>query len=102
MKLRCNKILITGGGSGIGKAIAKRFTELGASVVIVGRNENKLKQATEEISSDNLSYMTWSIDDLSVCNDEIAELAYYLMSDFGEIICGHTVAADGGDMAATL
>ena len=34
--------------------------------------------------------------------DEIAELAYYLMSDYGEIICGHTVVADGGDNAATL
>lgn len=34
--------------------------------------------------------------------DEIAELAAYLMSDFGEIICGHTVVADGGDREATL
>ncbi|MBQ4150300.1 MAG: SDR family oxidoreductase, partial [Clostridia bacterium] len=34
--------------------------------------------------------------------DEIAELAFYLMSDYGEIICGHTVIADGGDNAATL
>lgn len=34
--------------------------------------------------------------------DEIAELAYYLMSDYGEIVCGHTVVADGGDKHATL
>ena len=34
--------------------------------------------------------------------EEIAELAFYLMSDYGEIICGHTVVADGGDNAATL
>ena len=34
--------------------------------------------------------------------EEIAELAYYLMSDFGEIVCGHTVIADGGDNSATL
>ena len=34
--------------------------------------------------------------------EEIAELAFYLMSDFGEIICGHTVVADGGDNLATL
>ena len=32
--------------------------------------------------------------------EEIAELAHYLMSDFGEIICGHTVVADGGDRPA--
>ena len=34
--------------------------------------------------------------------DEIAELAYYLMSNYGEIVCGHTVVADGGDNEATL
>lgn len=34
--------------------------------------------------------------------DEIAELAFYLMSDYGEIVCGHTVIADGGDNCATL
>ena len=34
--------------------------------------------------------------------DEIAELAFYLMSNYGEIICGHTVVADGGDNCATL
>ncbi len=32
--------------------------------------------------------------------EEIAELAAYLMSDYGEIICGHTVVADGGDKYA--
>lgn len=34
--------------------------------------------------------------------EEIAELAFYLMSDYGEIVCGHTVVADGGDNCATL
>ena len=29
--------------------------------------------------------------------EEIAELAFYLMSNGGEIVCGHTVVADGGD-----
>ncbi len=33
---------------------------------------------------------------------EIAELAAYLLSGWGEIICGHTVVADGGDNSATL
>ena len=34
--------------------------------------------------------------------DEIAELAFYLMSDYGEIVCGHTVVAEGGYNCATL
>lgn len=34
--------------------------------------------------------------------EEIAELAHYLMSDYGEIICGHTVVADGGNALSVL
>ena len=34
--------------------------------------------------------------------EEIAELAAYLMSEMGEIICGHTGVADAGDRAAML
>ena len=61
MKLRNDKILIFGGGSGIGKAIAKRFCELGAKVLIVGRTEEKLLQAKEEIGSDNLFVKVFDI-----------------------------------------
>ncbi len=53
-RLRCSKILITGGGSGIGKAIAKRFTDVGAMVTILGRNFDKLEAAKNEIGSDRL------------------------------------------------
>ncbi len=250
MKLRIDEILVFGGGSGIGKAIAKRFCDAGAKVLITGRNEEKLKNAAEEINNKNIYYKVFDITNVNehivlfneaaeilgglngfvnaaalgsgflgrgyepwditedewdtltdinfkaafflmrneidymlengirgnilniasnaVCMDiigsygaskeaiikwtrafgkkyghngiiingiapgatftpmiaryahdinqkyerhaierfirpdEIAELAFYLMSDFGEIICGHTVVADGGDNAATL
>ena len=54
MQLLNDKVLIFGGGSGIGKAIAKRFCELGAKVLIAGRTQEKLLQAKEEIGSENL------------------------------------------------
>ncbi|GAB2881974.1 SDR family oxidoreductase [Paraburkholderia jirisanensis] len=41
--------IVTGGGSGIGKEVALRLVEDGASVVIGGRDENKLKQTAAQI-----------------------------------------------------
>jgi len=50
--------LITGSGTGIGKAIATKFVENGASVVILGRRKEPLEEAAkglEEIISQNNS-----------------------------------------------
>lgn len=43
------KIIITGGGRGLGASMAKKFVEDGASVLITGRNEETLKRTSEEI-----------------------------------------------------
>jgi len=42
--------LITGGGSGINLAIARRFASHGASVALIGRTKEKLDSAAEEIT----------------------------------------------------
>lgn len=42
-------VLVTGGGSGLGKAMAAEFARLGADLVIVGRSEERLKAAREEL-----------------------------------------------------
>src|ERR1700719_4639115 len=44
------RILITGGGTGLGKGMAERFLELGAEVYICGRREEVLKQTAAELS----------------------------------------------------
>ncbi|WNS46443.1 SDR family NAD(P)-dependent oxidoreductase [Paenibacillus sp. MMS20-IR301] len=45
MKLSGNTILITGGGTGIGLAFAKRFVNLGNTVIVTGRREHVLQEA---------------------------------------------------------
>ena len=54
MKLRCDKIIVTGGGSGIGAAIAQRLIDAGAHVVIAGRTAEKLQSTAEAIASERL------------------------------------------------
>ena len=45
--LQGNRILITGGGTGLGKAMAQRFLELGAEVYICGRRDEVLAAAEQ-------------------------------------------------------
>lgn len=47
--LKAKRVLITGGGSGLGKGMARRFLDLGATVYICGRREEVLKQAVQEL-----------------------------------------------------
>ena len=43
-------IIVTGGGSGIGRCTGHELASLGAHVVLIGRNEEKLKQTCSEMT----------------------------------------------------
>ena len=48
----CRTIVVTGGGSGIGRCTAHELAALGAHVVLVGRNAEKLQATATEIQAD--------------------------------------------------
>ncbi len=50
--LKGKTIVVTGGGSGLGKAMTKYFLELGANVAITSRDLEKLKTTASELEAD--------------------------------------------------
>lgn len=76
-------VIITGGGTGIGKVTAKRFHEEGAKVIINGRRENVLKEAVTEIdpSGKNVVYV---VGDISIKSTS-TELVKKAVDTFGGV-----------------
>ena len=50
--LKNKNIVVTGGGSGLGKAMTKYFLELGAQVAITSRNLEKLQNTAKELEGE--------------------------------------------------
>lgn len=68
--LKGKDAIITGGTSGIGLAIAKKMIECGASVTIVGRNEQKTKLIANE---NNCSYLVIDLLDTQRMIEKVQE-----------------------------
>ncbi len=74
MKLLENKIaLITGGSSGIGLAIAKKFAEQGAKVIIFGQNAEKGQKAITEIGH-HATFHSVDVSNTNVVEQTIKEI----------------------------
>ncbi|HBA33456.1 MAG TPA: 2,4-dienoyl-CoA reductase [Gammaproteobacteria bacterium] len=67
--------LVTGGGSGIGRRTARELAQLGARVVIAGRNEDKLQESVRIISEEGgtASYVICDIRDVEAVERAVAE-----------------------------
>ena len=93
-------ILVTGGGTGIGKACAASLVRNGASVTICGRTEGRLQQAQEEIAKvtsgeGKIQYLVCDV------TDEVqVEEAMAAASRFGSGLKGVVANAGGGGALA--
>ncbi|MCS7021654.1 MAG: SDR family oxidoreductase [Gemmataceae bacterium] len=75
-------VVITGGGSGVGKATARLFLQEGAQVVIAGRDVAKLAAAAEELQGgDSLLYLPTDVTDPQQCRRLIERAT----ADFGRV-----------------
>lgn len=85
MNLRCKHVVVTGGGSGIGKAIARRLAAEGVQIVITGRHLDRLEQARREMASSNIQCLQWDIADAEHSMDYLKK-AEELMDGFDGLV----------------
>lgn len=60
--LKNKKVVVTGGGHGIGRNIAEKCLAEGADILIIGRNEDKLKKAAHELG--DVAYIVYDLEDV--------------------------------------
>jgi len=72
--------IVTGGGSGLGFAIAKKFTQNGIQTIIVGRDETKLNNAKTELG-ENAFAMPCDLSNLAA----IPALVASILEQFGQV-----------------
>jgi dehydrogenase/reductase SDR family member 7B len=76
-------VIITGGSSGIGKALAEVFGKNGAKILITGRNENDLDQTVHELRSKGI-LINGFVADASIEADN-KKMAAETLRHFGKI-----------------
>lgn len=87
-RFREKTVIVTGAGSGIGRATALRFAQEGAEVILVGRTGQTLEDTVEQfphdntwIHTDNYLIITCDISDQS----QVQEMVQCVMNKFGKI-----------------
>ena len=84
--LKNKVILVTGGGSGLGKSMVKYFLELGANVVITSRREELLIEVAKEFNSKHNSEVFPIACDVRKI-DEVENVINESYKKFGKIDC---------------
>ena len=84
--LRNKVILITGGGSGLGKSMVEYFVELGANVIITSRRKELLNEVAKKINAENESKVFPVPCDVRNIN-EVEKVVDEAYKKFGKVDC---------------
>lgn len=79
-------ILVTGASDGIGREAAQTYARYGATVILLGRNEEKLRQVARTIADENGTQPHWYTLDLLTCTaEECHQLAQRIAAHFSRL-----------------
>lgn len=93
-KLAGKKIIITGGGRGLGYAMAKKFVSEGADVLIAGRNEDLLAEKANEL---NCKYLKLDVQNSSEF-DKFIEQAHKLLGGVNCLVNNAGISLHEGEI----
>jgi NAD(P)-dependent dehydrogenase (short-subunit alcohol dehydrogenase family) len=83
MKLKDKVAIITGGGTGIGKAISLAFANEGAAVVVAARNPSRLEEVAKDIKSRGGKAKAIQTDISN--HEQIKRMVAQTIDEFGQI-----------------
>ena len=83
--LNGKSIVVTGGGTGLGKSMSRRFGELGANIVISGRRKEKLEDTADEFSKLGIDVLTCPGDVRKL--EDVELMTSQTLDKFGTIDC---------------
>ena len=98
-KLDSKVAIVTGGGSGIGKAIARALASEGAQIILAARNHKKLTSAADEIAAEGATVLAVPTDVTD--EDQVNALFERVKARFHrvDILVNNAGATDGGPLS---
>jgi NAD(P)-dependent dehydrogenase (short-subunit alcohol dehydrogenase family) len=81
--LKGKLIIVTGGGTGLGKSMATRFAELGADLVITSRRQNVIDETAEALRQYGGKVLTVACDVRDP--DQVQNMVDHTVNEFGKI-----------------
>lgn len=79
-------VLVTGGGTGLGKSMCMKYARLGAAIVITGRREQVLQETAKAIGAHNNDQVLAVTGDVRKMED-VERVIQSAISHFGKIDC---------------
>ncbi len=100
ISLKGKRALVGGSSSGIGRAIAIALASCGAEVVLMARNEDKLRAVIRELDSSKGQHHSYLLTDFSNYNAHKEKLTHFFANDNVDILVNNSNGPAAGGVFA--